>query len=229
MRTIAGGPSDGAEERRFWRPAHLRRARWRWVELVLLFFVVPLLPLTSLPTLVVIATMGGAAFGVLVYILRIKPLPKQAAPLRAYRHWRLLVGLFLGFVVISTIGVALFAPGELFDPPLRRPRLWLLLLFVYSGLSVFPQELVFRGFFFHRYRSLTRSEIPMVLVNAASFGLAHAFLGHWLPVLLTFLGGILFSTTYLRSRSVLVVSVEHALYGLWLFTVGLGTYFAFPV
>ncbi|MFW5694735.1 MAG: hypothetical protein ACOCYB_06180 [Alkalispirochaeta sp.] len=38
---------------------------------------------------------------------------------------------------------------------------------------------------------------------------------------------MLFSRTWLRSRSALAVSIEHALYGFWLFTVGLGSYFAF--
>ena len=45
---------------------------------------------------------------------------------------------------------------------------------------------------------------------------------------LTFCGGILFGRTWLKSHSALAVSIEHALYGFWLFTVGLGGYFAFP-
>jgi uncharacterized protein len=42
---------------------------------------------------------------------------------------------------------------------------------------------------------------------------------------LTFFGGILFAWRYVETGSLLTSSVEHALYGCWLFTVGLGVYF----
>jgi hypothetical protein len=42
---------------------------------------------------------------------------------------------------------------------------------------------------------------------------------------LSTVGGLLFVSTYLRTRSLLAVVWEHALYGIALFTVGLGRYF----
>jgi hypothetical protein len=44
-------------------------------------------------------------------------------------------------------------------------------------------------------------------------------------VLLTLAGGWLFARRYQRTRSLLAASVEHALYGVLAFTVGLGTLF----
>lgn len=38
--------------------------------------------------------------------------------------------------------------------------------------------------------------------------------------------GVLFAWTYERTRSTLAVSVEHALFGCWMFTVGLGSFFS---
>ena len=42
---------------------------------------------------------------------------------------------------------------------------------------------------------------------------------------MTAVGGYLFARTYARSESTLMVSLEHALWGDFLFTVGLGWYF----
>jgi membrane protease YdiL (CAAX protease family) len=44
----------------------------------------------------------------------------------------------------------------------------------------------------------------------------------------TFIGGILFAYTYQKTKSTLLVSIEHAIYGCWLFTVGMGTMLGFP-
>lgn len=46
----------------------------------------------------------------------------------------------------------------------------------------------------------------------------------------TFLiGGILFVITYTKSKSILLTSAEHAIYGNWLFTIGMGEMLAFPM
>jgi membrane protease YdiL (CAAX protease family) len=62
-------------------------------------------------------------------------------------------------------------------------------------------------------------------MNAISFSLAHLFYSNWVALLLSFLGGYLFAWRYHRSQSLPLVSLEHALWGDFLFTVGLGWYF----
>jgi hypothetical protein len=42
-------------------------------------------------------------------------------------------------------------------------------------------------------------------------------------------GGGIFAITFFRTRSLLLTSVEHALYGSWLFTLGIGEMLAFPM
>jgi membrane protease YdiL (CAAX protease family) len=50
------------------------------------------------------------------------------------------------------------------------------------------------------------------------------------PVLcITIIGGVIFAITFLRTRSLLLTSIEHALYGSWLFTAGMGEMLAFPM
>jgi membrane protease YdiL (CAAX protease family) len=60
------------------------------------------------------------------------------------------------------------------------------------------------------------------------FSLAHIFFKSSLVLILTFIGGILFAITYKKTNSTLLVSIEHAIFGCWLFTVGMGTLLGFP-
>jgi membrane protease YdiL (CAAX protease family) len=66
------------------------------------------------------------------------------------------------------------------------------------------------------------------LINAALFSLAHVFFKNALVMLLTFTGGILFALTFRKTKSTLLVSIEHSIYGCWLFTVGMGEILGFP-
>ena len=68
----------------------------------------------------------------------------------------------------------------------------------------------------------------LIFVNAILFSLAHMFFRNTLVLILTFVGGLLFAYTYFKTRSTLLASVEHAVYGNWLFTVGMGEMLAFP-
>ena len=64
----------------------------------------------------------------------------------------------------------------------------------------------------------------MVIASGLLFAFSHVVFRNWPAMALTLIGGVLFATTYRRTRSLLVCLVEHALYGLLIFTVGLGRY-----
>jgi uncharacterized protein len=53
----------------------------------------------------------------------------------------------------------------------------------------------------------------------------HILFHNWIALALTFPGGILFALRYCNTRSLAVSSLEHALYGCFLFTIGLGQFF----
>jgi len=118
--------------------------------------------------------------------------------------------------------------SNLFIVVKTKPSLWIMILFIYSFFSVYPQELIYRTFFFQRYESLFRSNLVFILVNAVVFSLAHIFFKNTLVMFLTFIGGILFALTFKKTKSTLLVSIEHAIYGCWLFTVGMGAMLGFP-
>ncbi|MAZ73813.1 MAG: CPBP family intramembrane metalloprotease [Flavobacteriaceae bacterium] len=135
---------------------------------------------------------------------------------------------FLLLSITSFLYVWFQDKEALFYVPRTYPGLFVLILVVYTFLSVWPQEIVYRTFFFERYKVFFKNKLLFVCLNAIVFSLAHLFFRNTLVLILTFIGGLLFGYTYLKYRSTTAVSIEHALYGNWLFTVGMGEMLAFP-
>jgi hypothetical protein len=118
----------------------------------------------------------------------------------------------------------LLRPQALFLFPRTRTRFWILVMILYP-MSAYAQELMFRTFFFHRYRAIFARPTACVLGSALIFGWAHVVVNNFFAVALSAVAGWLFASTYDRSRSTLLVAFEHALYGDFVFTVGLGEVF----
>ncbi len=135
---------------------------------------------------------------------------------------------FFGIAVITTLYVYIMDASALFCVPRNKPDVWVTILFVYTFLSVWPQEVIYRTFFFERYKTLFTNKKIFIFVNAIVFSMAHLFLRNTLVTVLTFIGGLLFAYTYMQTKSTTLVSIEHAAYGNWLFTVGMGEMLAFP-
>lgn len=136
--------------------------------------------------------------------------------------------------VLKTFAIAAFAiftaswfltPEWLFKLPLENPIIWLALLVFYPLFSAWPQEIIFRTFLFHRYKKVFKSKKLRVFISAGVFALAHLVFANWIAVAGSFIAGLVFAFTYMNSRSTLLVAIEHSLWGLWLFTAGLGIHF----
>lgn len=148
---------------------------------------------------------------------------------RANKGHLLRIGLMVTtFILGSTIYVSWVMPDKLFHVVLGNTGLWLGICVFYTVFSVFPQEFLYRVFFFRRYGDIFPNPWAAVVINGIIFCLAHVMFFNPLVLLLTFCGGVLFAYSYLNTRSFLVVCVEHSLYGLWLYTVGMGAMLAFP-
>lgn len=130
-------------------------------------------------------------------------------------------------VCLAGLGIAVkfLAPQLLFSLIRRSPGLWALIFLLYPLLSVYPQELLYRAFFFHRYQPLLGSGWGMLLASAMAFGFVHIIFRNWLAVGLCVIGGLLFSFTYQASGSLLLASLDHAIFGNFVFTIGLGQFF----
>lgn len=143
----------------------------------------------------------------------------------AGRHLPLIFGLAAIGAALLTLILRLYQPDRLLNFPLHRPRLWAIIMVAYPILSVYPQEIAFRAFFFHRYAPLFGRGAAVVAASALAFGWAHVLLWNWWAIAFSAIGGVLFGVTYLRTRSLAASSLEHSLYGCFLFTIGWGQYF----
>jgi len=136
--------------------------------------------------------------------------------------------MLLGFAVAATLValvVWMWRPQALFGFVRTRPVFWALVMMLYPIFSVYPQGIIYRAFMFERYRILFPSAALMILISAAAFAFSHIVFRNPWSVALTFVGGLLFAWRYQRTDSLLVSSLEHALYGCYMFTVGLGGLF----
>ncbi|MBD3385424.1 CPBP family intramembrane metalloprotease [candidate division KSB1 bacterium] len=126
---------------------------------------------------------------------------------------------------VLTILTWYIKPELLFTFVKQRPIIWLVVMCLYPFFSAYPQEILYRAFMFHRYKYLFAKSAVMILVSTATFSFLHIIYDNSPAIVLTLLGGYLFSKTYDKSKSLTLVSIEHALYGMIVFTTGLGTYF----
>ena len=110
--------------------------------------------------------------------------------------------------------------------PSHVPLLMLMIALLYPWLSAFPQEVTHRAFFFHRYRSIIGQSRTAFILNIITFSWLHITMWNWVAIIMTIPAGILFAQTYRKSESTLAAGFEHAIYGIWVFFVGLG-YFVF--
>ena len=169
--------------------------------------------------------VGGAAC---LYWLWKRPSFDRRELTRLNISRRALAGIVLRFGIIAVIlgaGVAWFAPELLLRLPLTRPLLWLLIMFLYPALSVYPQGIIYRGFIFQRYKPLFQAPWAMTAASALAFALVHLVFNNLLAVAFTALAGLMFAWTYRRTKSIAISSLEHALYGCFIFTIGLGEFF----
>lgn len=117
-------------------------------------------------------------------------------------------------------------PDLFFKYPLEDFDDYVITLFLYPVVSVIPQELVYRVYFFHRYKTIVPEKYLLMLSNAIIFGLTHWIYGNWVAPIATFIVSWIFIFTYLKSKSLLNVSLEHYIYGFVMFTVGFGYFFS---
>lgn len=207
----------------------MKTINYKLTELLLLFVLVPISFTLSYPVLIKLV-IGVLGFAYIIYILFREEAVKFEVTkgLNWKRFWKLTFAKLLGIALITTLYVWVIDASKLYVVISTKPMLWVIILFIYSLFSVYPQELIYRTFFFQRYQSLFKNENLFIVLNAALFSLAHIFFKNTLVMVLTFLGGLLFALTYKKTKSTVLVSIEHAIYGCWLFTVGMGDMLGFP-
>lgn len=132
-------------------------------------------------------------------------------------------------VIVITILMLWFTywifPRLFFQYPIEDFKGYLITFFLYPFASVLPQELIYRVYFFHRYKELVPEKYLLWLSNAIIFGLTHFIYDNYVAPIATFLVSFIFIYNYFQSRSLINVSLEHYFYGMVMFTIGFGYFF----
>ncbi len=124
------------------------------------------------------------------------------------------VKLFSVDLTVVTLFVLLYKPEIFLILAKTRPLFWLGLMLLYPIFSAYLHEILFRAFFFKPYKKLfSKSPLYLIFFNAIVFSYIHIIFLNWVLVIFTFIGGLLFAHSYLKTSSTLLVSV------------GLGYYF----
>ena len=207
----------------------MQSTTYKLSELFILFIVFPIAMAVDFPIWIKLAT-GILGFIYVIYImLKVeKNKFKISSKINWKPFWKTTLLKLLFIAIVTFLYVWFTDKNQLFVVVRSKPLLWVVILFVYSLLSVYPQELLYRTFFFQRYQSLVNNRKLFLFINAIIFSLGHMFFKNALVIVLTFLGGLLFAFSYNKTKSTLLVSIEHAIYGCWLFTIGMGAMLGFP-
>ena len=204
-------------------------ALYKLSEFFIIFIGIPVVFTFQFSTWVKL-TIGIIGFiYIIIMLLRVEKLQLKITPNLNWKPFFKKLSLKLLLIAFTTFLFVFFTEKEaLFNVVINKPKLWVLILFIYSLFSVYPQELMYRTFFFQRYKELISNKTLSIFINATVFSLGHIFFRNTLVLVLTFFGGLLFAITYSKTKSTFLVSIEHAIYGSWLFTVGMGDMLGFP-
>lgn len=116
-------------------------------------------------------------------------------------------------------------PDKLFFILHHKPEILPFILVFYPIFSALPQEFIFCSYFFKRYEKFFGRGVLIIAASAVVFSFAHLMFINWVAPILSLLGGVIFARTFKQTGSLALVTIEHALYGNLLFTIGLGWFF----
>ncbi|TNE78089.1 MAG: CPBP family intramembrane metalloprotease [Gammaproteobacteria bacterium] len=206
----------------------MRPLGWRWLEFCGLYLAIPGLIYLYREDASQYALLIMLLVAALLFALLLGQKDFDRDSLLRRDGLKLWLRRILRFFAINAAILALYTwhyhPDVFLGLPEKRPLHWFAILFLYPVLSAYPQEIIYRAWLFHRYRDLVHHQGLLIVLSAAAFGFAHLFFGNWIAIFLSVAGGFVFASTYLRSRSLLIVAIEHGLWGDFLFTVGLGMF-----
>lgn len=223
-------------------PTSRRAPSRRWIELIALYVLPPFLVLplwVHLRDMIVGVMIAAVAIWYLhcrrhgirffgnPYRISAEPLPDWRPALRY---------LLIRFIVCAMLLTGLlleFAPEHVLSFPRSRPDIWIMVMMLYPLLSVVVQEFPYRQLFFTRYAPLFPTRRAAFDANVLLFTWLHMpFIAMpWgeLTVILSLIAGYFFADTYIRGKRFWLVWLEHALYGNFAFTIGLGRLFYYNV
>lgn len=137
---------------------------------------------------------------------------------------QILTGIGIAFVMsaLLTLLPHLIGYGELVSSGKSYQHLWQFLYELFYTVFAIGavEEFVFRGFFYHKVKQLTSSEITTIIVTSILFGCFHLFSGNIIQMIVTGCIGAVFCICRLKIKncSTLSLILAHGIYD-WLIVV----------
>ncbi len=207
-------------------PIQNHRNAYLWAEFCLLFIGVPMLRYLHVFSFSPMQMIWGASGLCAILLLRDRNFEFS-------RFWRVgqwrkqLPWTALRFAAVASVLAvcSLMLIDKTGHSNIQGHSPFVFTLFFYPFLSVYPQGIIYRGFFFHRYQSLFPDRRLLIFASAMVFGYGHIIFDEPATVGLTVAGGLFFARTYSTTGSLIFSGIEHALYGNLIFAIGMWKYF----
>lgn len=201
---------------------------YKIIELILLSSIIPYIVLVlKLFNLIIPVLLLVCVYCIIIYCVENKNFSSEFQKIFNI-NINILIRIIIRWIFASLILLIItfyFFNEKFFIIQNNKPEILWKIMILYPIFSALPQEFIFCKFFFYRYKSIFKSDNNLVISSALFFAITHILFLNFIAPILSFIGGLLFANTYNKHRSLLLVSIEHGLYGNTLFFIGLGWYF----
>ena len=201
---------------------------YKIIELILLSSIIPYIVLVlKLFNLIIPVLLLVCVYCIIIYCIENKNFSSEFKKIFNI-NINILIRIIIRWMFASLILLIItfyFFNEKFFIIQNNKPEILWKIMILYPIFSALPQEFIFCKFFFYRYKSIFKSDNNLVISSALFFAITHILFLNFIAPILSFIGGLLFANTYNKHRSLLLVSIEHGLYGNTLFFIGLGWYF----
>ena len=201
---------------------------YKIIELILLSSIIPYIVLVlKLFNLIIPVLLLVCVYCIIIYCIENRNFSSEFKKIFNI-NINILIRIIIRWIFASLILLIItfyFFNEKFFIIQNNKPEILWKIMILYPIFSALPQEFIFCKFFFYRYKSIFKSDNNLVISSALFFSITHILFLNFIAPILSFIGGLLFANTYNKHRSLLLVSIEHGLYGNTLFFIGLGWYF----
>ena len=201
---------------------------YKIIELILLSSIIPYIVLVlKLFNLIIPVLLLVCVYCIIIYCIENRNFSSEFKKIFNI-NINILIRIIIRWIFASLILLIItfyFFNEKFFIIQNNKPEILWKIMILYPIFSALPQEFIFCKFFFYRYKSIFKSDNNLVISSALFFAITHILFLNFIAPILSFIGGLLFANTYNKHRSLLLVSIEHELYGNTLFFIGLGWYF----
>lgn len=200
---------------------------WLYIEFMLLFIGVPLFILFYSSIIHPSSLIIPILILIFFYLYRVEDFKfKQLFYLKVSKKDSIIYSLtFLVSTLLMLLMVYFLEPENLFNLPRGNTKIWLLFCIFYPVFSAFGQEIIYRLFLCKRYQPIFTSNTSLIIASGLVFCFVHIVYYSPLSIILTLVFGLYLAKVYLDTKSVLLVAILHGIYGIAVFTIGLGGHF----